>query len=61
MRFGWFRRIGGNVNDVDCPEKDAMLSIQNDAVDPIGPSGENVTDDELAQIQAAIDAVPSDC
>ncbi len=38
-----------------------MLSIQDDAEDPYGPGGSNVTDDELAQIQAAIGAVPSDC
>ena len=51
----------GVPHDGDCPEKDAMLSIQDLSTDPGGPGGANVTDDELAQIQAAIDGVPSDC
>jgi hypothetical protein len=52
---------GGTPNDGDCPEKDSMLAIQDLAVDPYGPGGANVTDEELADIQEAIANVPSDC
>ena len=52
---------GGTPNDGDCPEKDTMLAIQDASVDPAGPGGSNVTDEELADIQAAIANVPSDC
>lgn len=52
---------GGVPNDGDCPEKDEMLAIQDLAVDPNGPGGTTVTDQELRDIQAAIANVPSDC
>ena len=51
----------GTPNDGDCPEKDAMLAIQDRAEDPYGPDGSDVTDDEQRKIQAAIANVPSDC
>ena len=55
------RTDADTANDGYCREKDRMLATQDLAVDPAGPGGATVTDEEQAKIRAAIAAVPSDC
>ena len=49
------------ANYGDCPEKTAMLTVQELAEDTAGPGGAKVTKSEFREIRNAIDNVPSDC